>query len=68
MRSDWKGRGVGWMLMQQLVDLVRASGVGALWLVLRANTNMLQFCRDLGFAISATADDPLSVQASLKFH
>jgi acetyltransferase len=69
VRGDWKGRGVGWMLMQQLVDMVRASGVGALsGLVLRANTNMLQFCRDLGFAISASADDPLSVQASLKFH
>jgi acetyltransferase len=69
VRSDWKGRGVGWMLMQQLVDAVGASGVATLsGLVLRANTNMLQFCRDLGFAISANADDPMSVEASLKFH
>ncbi|HWE73424.1 MAG TPA: GNAT family N-acetyltransferase [Stellaceae bacterium] len=69
VRSDWKGRGVGWMLMQQLVDSVRGSGVGSLsGSVLRGNTTLLQFCRELDFALSDRADDPLSVRATLKFH
>jgi acetyltransferase len=69
VRSDWKGRGVGWLLMQHMVDAVRMSGVGLLsGLVLRANTNMLPFCRDLGFVFSDSAADPQSVQALLRFH
>lgn len=66
VRSDWHGHGVGWMLMERLVDVARASGIGALTgLVLRVNTNMLTFCRDLGFTITANADDPLTVNASI---
>ncbi len=68
VRSDWKGRGIGWLLMQRLVDAARERDVGALsGAVLRANTNILQFCRDLGFAIGDDVDDPLTVRASLTF-
>ena len=68
VRSDWKGRGIGWMLMQRLVDAARERDIGALsGAVLRANTNMLQFCRDLGFAIVDEAGDPLTVHAALTF-
>jgi acetyltransferase len=65
VRSDWHGRGVGWLLMEKLVAVARARGIGSLTgLVLRANTNMLAFCRDLGFTITANPDDPLTVHAS----
>lgn len=65
VRSDWHGRGVGWLLMEKLVDVARARGIGSLTgLVLRANTNMLAFCRDLGFTITANAGDPRTVNAS----
>lgn len=66
VRSDWHGRGVGWLLMEKLVEAARARGIGALTgLVLRVNTNMLVFCRDLGFTITANPDDPLTVNASI---
>jgi acetyltransferase len=66
VRSDWKGHGIGWLLMEKLVGVARHRGIGVLsGMVLRANTNMLKFCRDLGFAITANADDPLTVYASL---
>jgi acetyltransferase len=68
VRSDWKGRGVGWMLMQQLVDAVRISGIETLsGAVPCANTNMVQFCRDHGFTFSAHAGDPQSVNAAVTF-
>lgn len=66
VRSDWHGHGVGWLLMEKLVEAARARGIGALTgLVLRVNTNMLVFCRDLGFTITANPDDPLTVNASI---
>jgi acetyltransferase len=66
VRSDWKGHGVGWMLMEKLVDIARQRGIGRLTgLVLRGNINMLRFCRDLGFTIASNADDPQTVYASL---
>ncbi|HEV8015804.1 MAG TPA: GNAT family N-acetyltransferase [Stellaceae bacterium] len=66
VRSDWKGHGVGWLLMETLVDIARQRGIRALsGLVLRANPTMLQFCRDLGFTIANNPDDPLTVYASL---
>lgn len=67
VRSDCHGKGIGWMLMEQLIVVARQRGIGALaGLVLRVNVNMLQFCRDLGFRITANADDPRTVCASLK--
>jgi acetyltransferase len=66
VRSDWKGHGVGWLLMEKLVDTARQRGIRVMsGLVLRANPNMLRFCRDLGFAIASNPDDPLTVFASL---
>lgn len=66
VRSDWKGHGVGWMLMKRLVEIAQERGIGALsGLVLRGNINMLRFCRDLGFTIVNSADDPLTVHATL---
>lgn len=66
VRSDWKGHGVGWMLMRSLVDLARQRGVAKLTgIVLTENTNMLKFCRDLGFSIRHDPNDAATVTASL---
>ena len=66
VRSDRKGHGIGWALMEQLFDVARSRGIGTLsGLVLRGNTTMLQFCRDLGFTITNSPEDPLTVRATL---
>jgi acetyltransferase len=66
VRSDWKGHGVGWMLMKRLVDIARERGLARLTgIVLKENTNMLKFCRDLGFSIGHNPNDPATVTASL---
>lgn len=66
VRSDRKEHGIGWALMERLVAAARQHGIRVLsGLVLRGNTNMLRFCRDLGFTIAANPDDPQTVLASL---
>ena len=66
VRSDRKGHGIGWALMKQLLEVARSRGVGTLsGLVLYGNTTMLQFCRDLGFTITSSAEDPFTVHARL---
>jgi acetyltransferase len=56
VRSDWQGHGVGFLLMQRLIEVARQRGIGELvGEVLRENEGMLQMCRELGFA---TAPDP----------
>jgi acetyltransferase len=57
VRSDLKGRGLGWMLMQLIIDYARSEGLKYIaGDVLAENAVMLAMCRDLGFEI---ADDPL---------
>lgn len=59
VRSDLKGQGLGWLLMNHLIRYARAEGLHELrGDVLAANTTMLQMCRDLGFTIAADPDDP----------
>jgi acetyltransferase len=59
VRSDWKGRGVGYLLMTRLIDIARQRGIGELLgEVLRENEPMLQMCRELGFTISSEPTDP----------
>lgn len=59
VRSDLKGRGFGWALMDTLITYARAEGIGALYGdVLKWNTGMLQLCRELGFSESLSDDDP----------
>jgi acetyltransferase len=58
VRSDLKGRGLGWLLMQTLIDYARAEGLRSIGgQVLRENTTMLSMCRDLGFTIEADPHD-----------
>lgn len=58
VRSDLKGRGLGWALMQHLIDYAESEGLRDLHGdVLAANERMLKMCRKLGFDIAADPED-----------
>ncbi len=66
VRSDIKGRGLGYRLMQEIVAYGRSRGIGQLYgTILRENDRMLEIARDLGFSIAADPDDPSVVIARL---
>lgn len=53
------GHGLGWRLMQRLLDEARHRGLIALRGNVRAdNARMLELCRDLGATITPDPDDP----------
>jgi acetyltransferase len=57
LRSDLKGKGLGWMLMQLIIEYARSEGLKHIaGDVLHENTAMLDMCRSLGFEI---ASDPV---------
>jgi acetyltransferase len=67
VRSDMKGRGLGYGLLARLIDYARRRGVGEIFGdVLRENRPMLELCRDLGFTASGPGDDPTVVRMSLR--
>ena len=54
LRSDLKGRGLGWALMQLIIEYATAEGLKAIsGDVLHENIIMLQMCRNLGFDVKA---------------
>jgi hypothetical protein len=56
--SDLKGRGLGWLLMQMIIEYACAEGLRRIeGQVLAENTTMLAMCRELGFTVSADAQD-----------
>jgi acetyltransferase len=58
VRTDWKGRGLGYALMNRLIEHARARGLHELFgEVLGENARMLKMCRELGFAIAPSPDD-----------
>ena len=58
VRSDLKGLGLGWLLMQMIIDYARAEGLQAIeGQVLRENTTMLAMCKELGFDITPDPHD-----------
>jgi acetyltransferase len=64
IRSDWQGRGVGYLLMTRLIDIAQQCGIGKLvGEVLRENGPMLEMCRALGFAIASDPDDEALMRA-----
>jgi acetyltransferase len=66
VRSDLKGRGLGWLLMQTLIDYARNEGLDALQgEVLTENATMLRMCAQLGFEISESPSDPTVRDVSL---
>jgi acetyltransferase len=58
LRSDLKGRGLGWALMKLIIEYARAEGLqNVVGKVLHENTVMLAMCRALGFQIKSSKDD-----------
>jgi acetyltransferase len=56
LRSDLKGRGLGWVLMQMIIEYARSEGLRIMeGQVLSENTTMLRMCSELGFQ---TGPDP----------
>jgi acetyltransferase len=67
VRSDWTGRGLGWLLMEHIIAYARKRGVSEIFGdVLAENASMLRICRELGFALEPLADDPAVTRAILK--
>jgi acetyltransferase len=59
VRSDLKGRGLGYLLMQMIIEYARAEGLKAIeGQVLSENTAMLEMCKELGFHLASDPDDP----------
>jgi acetyltransferase len=58
VRSDLKGRGLGWRLMHRLMDYAKQEGLQELnGSVLAGNATMLDMCRQLGFTVSCDPGD-----------
>jgi acetyltransferase len=66
VRSDMKGQGLGYILMNKILDYARARGIKEIYgEVLRENTNMLAMCRTLGFVRHENLDEPGVVEVSI---
>ncbi|MCC2653962.1 MAG: family N-acetyltransferase, partial [Microvirga sp.] len=58
LRSDLKGLGLGWELMQLIIEWAKADGLIVIeGQVLRENTVMLDMCRALEFEIRTDPGD-----------
>jgi acetyltransferase len=67
LRSDLKGRGLGWALMQMIIEYSKAEGLKTIaGDVLAENTTMLTMCRQLGFSVTTDAEDPALCNVALK--
>jgi acetyltransferase len=67
VRSDLKGKGIGWLLMQQLIAYAEKEGLRELaGDVLASNERMLEMCRALGFEIVPDPADASTCKVRLK--
>jgi len=58
VRSDMKGRGIGYLLLARLIERSRARGIPEMWGdVLRENEAMLQMAREQGFHLEDHPDE-----------
>jgi acetyltransferase len=58
VRSDLKGRGLGYLLMGMIIEYARAEGLKVIeGQVLSENTAMLEMCKELGFHIASDPDE-----------
>jgi RimJ/RimL family protein N-acetyltransferase len=58
LRSDLKGKGLGWALMQLIIEYARSEGLSRIHgQVLQENSVMLKMCRELGFEIKTDPED-----------
>ena len=59
VRSDIKGRGLGWHLMHTMIQYARWLGLREIeGQVLSHNKTMLTMCAELGFTVSSVREDP----------
>jgi len=66
LRSALKGRGLGWALMQLIIEYARSEGLKRIsGQVLPDNTVMLAMCRELGFEIRGEGRDVREVTLTL---
>lgn len=66
VRSDLKGHGIGWKLMQIMIEYARWLGLKTIeGQVLRENRTMLAMCESLGFRVKLDPDDPTLMHVSL---
>jgi GNAT superfamily N-acetyltransferase len=58
LRSDLKGRGLGWALMQLIIEYAKSEGLKQIsGQILQENSVMLKMCRELGFEVKIDAED-----------
>ena len=66
VRSDLKGHGIGWKLMQIMIEYARWLGLKVIeGQVLRENRTMLAMCESLGFTVKLDPDDTTLMNVSL---
>ena len=66
LRSDLKGRGLGWALMQLIIEYAKSEGLKYIsGDVLQDNITMLNMCRELGFEIKT---DPVGTICGCEAH
>ena len=69
VRSDHKGLGLGYRLMEEILRYARQRGVGRVHGdVLRENTTMLQMARELGFSVEPNVAGSDVVTVAMKLH
>ena len=58
LRSDLKGRGLGWAMMQLIIEYARFQGLKRVYgQILQENSVMLKMCRELGFTVTSSTED-----------
>ena len=58
LRSNLKGRGLGWALMQMIIEYGKSEGLAQITgEILRENSVMLKMCRELGFEVKTNPED-----------
>lgn len=63
--DNWQGYGIGRELMRHLFVVAEDAGFERIdGAVLKANSNMIHFCRDLGFTVNGYPDDAQLVLVS----
>ena len=66
VRSDLKGIGLGYRLMEEIIAYARSRGIKHIFgEVLRENTTMLMMCEELGFDRRVDPDDARLIQVSI---
>lgn len=69
LRSDIKGHGLGWKLMELIIQYARAEGLRRIeGQVLAGNVAMLKMCRELGFDVATDTQDQSIVNVRLSLY